>query len=192
VILHNIEPKEQSFDWQNPQGERRPTPMIGIWLGSAGRNLRHVFVPVMVSNEREPKENWWGIRESRTNRPKIVADSDASPGVIAIVSSFRGPGRTIGKVLVDVAHLNHIFVVAHGIGGQERPALSYSDYLLQISLPTRLLIIGTDNNFYVWAWDGKEVSTPKFDPAIQVETDFVPLDDPRVGKWTRVPEENAV
>ena len=137
VLTYNIRPQEAEFSWPDSEGVRRPVQVTGIWLGSPGKNFRHAFVPVVVSNEKEPSAEGWGVLESRSKRPKIVADADAGTGMVALLSSYNGDGKAIGRVLADIESLGNIFLLDFGIGGRDRPPMRWHDYLVELHGPCR-------------------------------------------------------
>lgn len=195
--LYNVYPQDASFSWEDKDGARRPVDMTGIWLGSPGRTFRHVFIPVVVKNSHEPNMERWGISESRSGRPKIAADNDSTPGIIAVLSSYNGDGKAQGVVLVQEDDIPFVFVVASGIGGRDKPPMRWTDYLVTIKVgkSVRFLIEGTTTpgQMIEISFDGNVESEPlTFGLKEELQAwNFVSLDDPRVQRWASPhPQEN--
>lgn len=185
--LYNVFPRESVFNWPNKEGINRLVTMTGQWLGTAGKSTKPTFVPIFVA-EKEPDEYKWGVQATETKRPKIVSNSDTTPGVIAVLSSFNGDGREVGRVFVHEDDLENVEVIAYGIGGSEALALLYHEYLVKVTGEAKFLVMPTSRPYYTLTLTPTSETITSLSAVPNLLTDYVALDDQSVPKWRRADE----
>ena len=187
--LYNITPKPSIFNWPDETGLRRPVQMTGVWLGTPGRDFRHSFTPIVIG-ETEPDEARWGLKNSRTERPKIAANHDLSLGYLAVLSSYTGNSHIVGHVFVREDHLENFQVLDFGIGGSEESGSRYHEYLVHI--------FGDHCDFAIQPTvtpDQRIVFGPGYSGVhrteiVSIPQGYVNLDDTSILRWNRAKDYN--
>lgn len=183
--LYNITPRESIFNWPDKNGKRRIVEITGQWLGTVGKRTKPQFIPIFVGTEA-PNESHWGIESSETGRPKIVANSDDTPGVIALISTYVGNGHEIGRGFVHQDCLDDVMLVAHGIGGNDSLAIRYHEYLVQVHDQAQFLILGTRKPYYYLTLTAESEIMKSQLVLPDFEKDYVVLDDQAVANWRKI------
>ena len=171
--LYNIPVEEFTYK-DKETGE--PWKQVGTWVGSNGEKRRQVHIPVIGPAKNESN---WGVIPSRSGRPKIVADTDLSDGVIMRIFP-HGFGHIVGSVYVSMSSAPNVMILAEGIGGG---VTKQNEYLVMVTDTATFYVISPSGNSELMFVEGGDVSTQE-DPLVDLD-EFVNVSNPGVTRWLK-------
>lgn len=139
---------------------------------------RLFVVPVHIRSDN-PSPDGWGVVSTMSWKPKIESDADFSPGYIARLTAFRGPGKQYGMIL---AHPDDpIALVGHGIAS-DSVLTQWDEAVVKTGYGARFLIMPTIGPDYILVMGEEE---PHIDyVSVEKERDqFVRINDASILRW---------